>query len=260
MTHIADVSEFEKALTQPFRNRRLLEQAFIHRSYLNEAEEDSSLADNERLEFLGDSVLGMIVSELLYRRFPDQQEGDLTGIRSALVRQETLSLFAERLHMGDFLRLGRGEESSGGRTRPVTLCATFEAVVGAIYLDRGMRATEAFLLPLVESELRHIKASNLSKDAKSRLQEWAQSTTGATPRYKAVRTLGPDHAKVFIMQVSISGVACGIGQGRSKQAAAQGAAAMALSRLKQNAPEYEPNTELEAEWPLEEITIEKLQA
>ena len=260
MTHIADVSEFEKVLTRPFRNRALLEQSFIHRSYLNEAEEDTPLSDNERLEFLGDSVLSVVVSELLYLRFPAQQEGDLTGIRSALVRQETLSLFAERLRMGEFLRLGRGEETSGGRTRPVTLCATFEAVVGAIYLDRGMRAVKAFLLPLIESELGHIEAANLSKDAKSRLQEWAQTTVGATPRYKAVREIGPDHAKVFIMQVSIAGTACGVGKGRSKQTAAQEAAAMGLFRLRQDAPEYLPNAELEEEWPLPEVTLDDLVA
>ncbi|MBV7337898.1 ribonuclease III [Chloroflexi bacterium TSY] len=251
-----DIQEFEKIIGQTFQDRKLLQQAFVHRSYINEAEGELEISDNERLEFLGDSVLGFVVSELLYQRYPGYQEGNLTSVRSALVRQETLSALATKLQMGDFLWLGRGEESSNGRTRPVTLCATFEAVVGALYLDRGMEGVSNFLLPLMNEELSRIQRNNLAKDAKSRLQEWAQSNLGATPRYKKIADEGPDHAKIFTMRVSISSTEYGVGRGRSKQSAAQNAAAMALYRLDLDAPEYEADEELEALWPLPKLDLD----
>jgi len=174
-----DISEFEKLLPEPFLNKKLIEQAFIHRSYLNETDTIQELGDNERLEFLGDSVLEFVVSELIYRDFPEYTEGDLTEARSALVRQETLSRLAEERRMGEFLRLGRGEESSNGRERPVTLCATFEAVIGAIYLDRGIEYTKEYLHPIMIKELESIMGQ--IKDPKSRLQELIQYEVGALP-------------------------------------------------------------------------------
>ncbi|MCB0085888.1 MAG: ribonuclease III [Caldilineaceae bacterium] len=251
-----DIVEFEQLLPAPFADRALLQHAFIHRSYLNEVEDTNGLEDNERLEFLGDSVLGFVVSQLLFDRFPGYHEGDLTNLRSALVRQRMLSSLASRLHMGEYLHLGKGEEDSGGRTRPATLCATFEAVVGAIYMDRGIDAVHEFLLPIIERELEVVHGAAMAKDAKSRLQEWSQSILSARPHYKLLLADGPDHDKVFTMQTTIGGVAYGIGRGRSKQSATQSAAAMALYRLGLHAPEYQPNPELEAEWPLPDVDLD----
>ncbi len=248
------IQEFLAATGMRFGDVSLLERAFVHRSYVNEylleGMEDQAPADNERLEFLGDSVLSMIVSELLFTRYPNRQEGDLTTLRAALVRRETLARFATKLDLGDFLMLGNGEEESGGRTRPATLCATYEAVLGALYVDQGLEAVRAFVTPVVEAELLQIERSALEKDPKSRIQEWVQDTFGRTPRYKTVASEGPDHDKLFTIQVSAGGIACGVGQGRSKQEAAQLAAAHALFRLGQDAPEHLPNPELEAKWPL----------
>ena len=253
-----DPLAFEQECQVTFGDKSLLRQAFVHRSYLNEVDGTSEPGDNERLEFLGDAVIEFIVSEMLYERFPTYKEGELTGIRSALVRRETLSEFANKLHMGDYLLLGQGEEASGGRTRPVTLCATFEAVVGAIYMDQGLPTVRAFLEPIMEAELRRVEESVLSKDAKSRLQEWSQRDLGHTPRYKKIDQDGPDHARIFTMQATIDKKPVGVGQGRSKQEAEQVAAAMALYRLGQDAPEYVADEELAAQWPMADVTVEEL--
>jgi len=254
LNYPTDLAEFEAMLERPFQDKVLLQRAFTHRSYMNEIGEDDSLSDNERLEFLGDSILEFIVSEMLYDEFPEYKEGELTSLRSALVQQRTLAALAQRLNLGDFLLLGKGEEESGGRTRPVTLCATFEAVIGALYRDQGIETVKSFLLPLIEDEMTRILHTKLSKDPKSRLQEWAQSTLGARPRYETLESIGPDHDKLFTMQATIQGIACGLGRGRSKQAATQSAAAMALHRLGQPAPEYVPDPELESAWPLPDVT------
>lgn len=253
-----DISEFEAKLLRPFNEQKLLQQAFIHRSYINEAEDDEGWSDNERLEFLGDAVLDFFVSELLYNEYPDFQEGDLTSLRSTLVRQAMLSELAQAWEMGDFLWLGHGEESSGGRFRPVTLCATFEAVVGAIFLDQGMDAVCEFLLNVYEGRWESRKKP--TKDAKSRLQEWVQGELGKPPRYKVVDQDGPDHATTFTIQVRIDNVPCGVGKGLSKQLASQAAAAMALYFLGNEAPEYEENPELIAQWPVNEKPIDELLA
>ena len=247
----AEIAKLQSALTVKFRSMVLLQRAFIHRSYLNEVMEETDLADNERLEFLGDSVLGFVVSETLYARFPDYQEGPLTNLRAALVKRETLARLAENLHLGEFLWLGNGEEESGGRTRQATLCAVFEALVGALYLDQGVQAVRDFLLPIVNYELMMIEGTALDKDAKSRVQEWVQRDLKTTPRYKEAESSGPDHDKVFVMQVMIKGKIYGVGKGRSKAEATQAAAAMSLQRLGLPAPEYVPNPELEMRFNIE---------
>ncbi len=251
------IEKFMAATGMRFGDASLLERAFVHRSYVNEylveGVEDQAPADNERLEFLGDSVLSMIVSDFLFTRFPNRQEGDLTTLRAALVRRETLARFAIKLDLGEFLMLGNGEEESGGRSRPATLCATYEALLGALYVDQGLEAVRTFVLPVVEAELVQIERSALEKDPKSRIQEWVQDTFGRTPRYKTVASTGPDHDKLFTIQVSAGGIACGVGQGRSKQEAAQLAAAHALHRLGQLPPEYVPDPELEALWPMPDV-------
>jgi len=255
-----DISEFEQYITTPFINKKLLQQAFIHRSYINEIEDNEELEDNERLEFLGDSVLSFVVSEIIYRDFPQFTEGELTEVRSALVRQETLSRLAAEFRMGEFLKLGRGEESSNGRTRPVTLCATFEAVLGALFLDRGIDAVKLFLTPIMIQELARMDETERTKDPKSRLQELIQSNVGKPPRYEEVQRDGPDHASTFTMIVKVLKIGIGVGRGPSKQIASQHAAAMALFRLGRNAPEYEPDTELELEYPLEEKSLDDFMA
>lgn len=246
-----EIEKLQSMLSVKFHDMVLLQRAFIHRSYLNEVIEETDLADNERLEFLGDSVLGFVVSEALFARYPHFQEGSLTNLRAALVKRETLSRLADTLRLGEFLWLGNGEEDSGGRTRQATLCAVFEALVGALYLDQGVNAVRDFLLPIVNAELHMIETTALDKDAKSRLQEWVQRELKTTPRYKEVESHGPDHDRIFVMQVAIKGKIYGVGRGRNKAEATQAAAAMALFRLGLPAPEYVPNPELEGRFPLE---------
>ena len=247
---IPELSTFEQQNNLYFLDKVLLHRAFVHRSFLNEAGERAELEDNERLEFLGDSVLNFVVSEELYCRFPKHQEGALTNLRAALVRRETLARLAEQLRLGDYLLLGHGEEESGGRRRMATLCATFEALIGALYMDQGIDAVRNFALRLVGAELDRVQTLALEKDPKSRLQEFVQSTMNLTPRYKTVESHGPDHAKTFVMQVTIDHKIHGVGAGHSKQEATQAAAAMTLHRLGANAPEYVPNPALEAKYGL----------
>jgi ribonuclease-3 len=242
---VPSLSQLEDRLNIQFRDKTLLQQAFVHRSYLNELlSNNAKLLDNERLEFLGDAVLSYIFSDLLYRRFPDEMEGGLTNLRSALVRRETLARLATHLHLGVYLLLGHGEEESGGRKRPATLCATFEALVGALYLDQGMEICQQVVMRLFETELAKLDQSHQNKDAKSRLQEMAQENLGHTPRYKPIDSKGPDHDKYFVMVVQINGKPYGVGEGRSKQDASQQAAAMALYYLGAPLTSYKHDTTL----------------
>jgi ribonuclease-3 len=243
------LDQFDAEQRLHFRDRTLLQQAFVHRSYLNEQiNNDASLADNERLEFLGDSVIGFVVSDLLYRRFPTAREGELTHLRTMLVRRETLAALAMRMEMGSLLLLGVGEEDSGGRHRPATLCACFEALVGALFLDQGLDKVRDFITPAVEAVLAPMRLSLMPKDPKSRFQEWAQRTINTTPRYRVVDQSGPDHLKTFITVVTLKNEVMGVGKGNSKQDASQAAAASALYRAGEDAPEHVPDAEIEARW------------
>ncbi len=212
-----------------FRDGDLLRTALTHRSYLNEHPE-LDWEDNERLEYLGDAVLDFLLAEHLYLRMPQAREGELTALRAALVRRSTLARFAEHLGVGGALYMGHGEVESGGRERAATLCATFEALVGALYLDQGLNAVADLVMPLVESELSDARSEAVDKDPKSRLQELAQAMLGVTPRYRSVKAEGPDHAKIFTVEVSIGGTVRGAGEGPGKQVAAQHAAVDALAR------------------------------
>ena len=225
-----DINTLERALNISFDDKSLLHRAMIHRSYLNE-HPDFPLEDNERLEFLGDAVLDFVIGEYLYHRFPELPEGPLTSLRSALVRRDTLARFAAQLSLGQYLLMGHGEAESGGRGRPATLCATFEALVGALYLDQGLSSLVELLEPLIIPEIARILEEELHKDAKSRLQELAQGLMHHTPRYSTVSESGPDHAKEFTVQVTIGGRVYGHGKGLSKQQAAQEAAQDALERI-----------------------------
>lgn len=233
MTTLSESRDFESAfdlsrrLGLPFSNLALLTRAFTHRSYVNE--NPDSLEDNERLEFLGDAVLDFVVGAWVYHRFPEMPEGDLTKIRSAIVRNDQLALFARRLNLGGALRLGRGEFASGGRQRDGLLGSLFEALIGALYLDAGLKAVETFVHPLLEESYEFILDE--IHDPKSRLQEWAQSEKLGTPQYITVGSTGPDHAKVFEVEVRIQGLTYGRGQGSSKQVAARIAAQAALESL-----------------------------
>ena len=210
-----------------FEDRTLLRTALTHRSYLNE-HPDLDWEDNERLEYLGDAVLDFLLAEYLFHRFPNASEGELTALRAVLVRRDTLARLAAGLSLGQALFMGHGEVETGGRERPATLCAAFEALVGALYLDQGLARVSEFVLPLMEGELAAAQAEVADKDPKSRLQELAQGTLGLTPRYRTVRAEGPDHAKMFTVEVWIGDKVCGEGQGPSKQIAAQQAALDAL--------------------------------
>jgi ribonuclease-3 len=223
-----DLELFQQQLEVRFRDQSLLQRALTHRSYLNEHPDDA-LEDNERLEFLGDAVLDFIAGEWLYNRFPEMHEGRLTRLRASLVRTETLAEFGQECQLGQALRLGRGEEDSGGRHRQANLCRGYEALIGAIYLDLGMEAVRDFVLPFFEVALRSILANDADKDAKSLLQEWSQATLNLTPSYRTVAAAGPDHAKEFTVEVQIGDRVYGRGHGRSKQAAAQEAAQAALA-------------------------------
>ena len=220
-------SDLSRRLGLHFSNLSLLTRALTHRSYLNE--NPKALEDNERLEFLGDAVLDFIVGAWVYSRFPEMPEGELTKMRSALVRNDQLAVFARKLNLGVALRLGHGEFISGGHSRDGLLGSTFEAVIGALYLDAGLGAVEAFVNPMLEAE----RESVLTRihDPKSLLQEWAQSQKMGAPHYKTVSSSGPDHAREFDVDVEISGKVVGHGHGMSKHAAEHFAAQNALNSL-----------------------------
>ena len=207
----------------------LLSRALTHRSFLNEHPE--ALEDNERLEFLGDAVLDFVVGSWLYHHFPEMPEGDLTRMRSALVHTEQLADFAVKIKLGNALRLGRGESQAGGRTRPALLCDTFEALIGAIYLDGGIMAVSDFIEPLLVEASEDILLNNKNEDPKSLFQEWAQSQGYMAPSYVTKNSSGPDHSKIFEVEVLLNGEPFGKGEGPSKQAAAKLAAQQALIRL-----------------------------
>lgn len=213
----------------PLTHLHLLSRAMTHRSYVNEHPE--ILEDNERLEFLGDAVLDFVVGAWLYNRCPEMNEGELTRARSALVRTEQLAEFARRLELGKAMRLGRGELAAGGRERSILLCATFEALIGAIYLQGGIPAVEKFIVPLLEKTRDTTLVNPAALDPKSRLQEWSQAQKLGTPRYFTLNIQGPDHARLFEVEVRIGDKAYGRGNGPSKQAATQAAAQAALEHL-----------------------------
>jgi ribonuclease-3 len=229
------LSRLETALGLKFKNLSLLRQALVHGSYLNEAHA-SGLESNERLEFLGDAVLGLIVSHKLYREFPLLDEGDLTQLKTSLIRWETLARAAERLSLGDYLLLGRGEKLTGGQQRPSNLACAFEAIVGAALLDSGLTKARALVLRCLKPELAQVTAGKVTLDSKSRLQQMAQSRWQAMPSYRTVAAEGPDHAKVFTVEVLVDDRALGQGQGRSKKEAENKAAQQALKAIDTDEP------------------------
>jgi len=213
-----------------FQDPSLAIRALTHRSFANE--HPGKWEDNERLEFLGDAVLDFVSGAWVYHRFPDSPEGRLTRLRSALVRTETLAGFARKLDIGSLLRLGRGEEETGGRDRPANLCGAFEALIGALYLDQGAEAARRFVEPLFEEAAERILEEQGEIDAKSLLQEWSQAERSLTPRYVTAEERGPDHEREFTVEVYLGDELWGAGIGPSKQAAAQAAALEALGHIR----------------------------
>lgn len=227
-----DLNTIEKDLKLKFENKDLLKTAFIHRSFLNEHPEEK-LPHNERLEFLGDAVLGIIVSRHLYDSYPGHPEGDLTNFRSSLVNAKTLAKASSSLNLGDFLFLSKGEEATGGRKRQYILANTLEALIGAIFVDRGLEEAAKFVQKHLLVYLSEIIEKKLYKDFKSQLQEKAQEDLGITPTYKLLGEEGPDHAKIFRIGVQIGKNKAAEGQGNSKQEAEQEAAKKALEKWSQ---------------------------
>ncbi len=218
--------ELEEILGVHFQDPRYLKLALTHRSYIYETS-GAGQSSNERLEFLGDSILALISADYLYRTFPNLSEGELTDVRAVLVRTETLARFARDLNLGKFLLMGRGEQNSGGGQR-VLACA-FEAVLGAIYLDQDVEAARRFLLPWLDPIAHTIVEKRLFKDSKSLFQEHAQAHEGITPSYRVVSQEGPSHNREFTVEVLLGDQVAGRGQGRNKQAAEQEAARGALT-------------------------------
>ena len=221
-----DHKSIEKILGVEFSKPELIRQAFIHRSYINE-HSSSGLSHNERLEFLGDAVLELVVTAHLYRNF-DNPEGELTSWRSALVKTESLAAQAQKLELGQYLQMSRGEAKNGGRERVALLANLFEAIIGAIYLDHGYEAAKNFVHEHIIAQLDQILSSRSYIDAKSQFQELAQERENTTPHYRVVSEEGPDHDKIFEVAVFLGAVEKGRGKGNSKQSAQQAAAADAL--------------------------------
>ena len=228
------VEAIQRDLRMRFSDPTILREALTHRSYLNEI--NQAWPSNERLEFLGDAVLGLLTTDYLFRRFPDLGEGDLTNLRSALVRTETLARFAHDIDLGRYLFLGRGEEMSHGRRRPAGLACAFEALLGAIYMDAGYDRARAFALGFVEPELAAVVDGRLHRNAKSVLQELVQAQMQQTPSYHLVEETGPDHAKSFTIEVRVGSEVLGRGHDRSKRGAEQSAAEIALRKLTRPQP------------------------
>ena len=222
-----DFGSFENRIGYTFRQKRLLEQAFTHRSYLNENREEGR-EHNERLEFLGDAVLELVVTEFLYAKYPEKPEGELTAYRAALVNTQSICDAATKLGMNDYLLLSRGEARDTGRARQIILANAFEALIGAIYLDGGYEAAQKFIADQLFAKTDDVVEKRLWQDAKSRLQEIAQELSGITPKYELLNQTGPDHNKQFVVGAYIGSEKVATGEGHSKQEAEQDAAQKAL--------------------------------
>lgn len=226
-----DFSALEKTLGVAFKNKSLLTQAFVHRSYLNENPQ-IGVGNNERLEFLGDAVLELAVTEYLYAEYPEKSEGELTSWRAALVNTKMISAAAGKLNFGDFLLLSRGEAKEDGKSRQYILANTFEAFIGALYLDQGYDPCQEFIKNNLLTELPEIIAKKLYKDAKSRFQEVAQEIAKITPVYRVLAEKGPDHAKHFTVGVYLGDELVARGGGYSKQEAEEETAKKAMEAKK----------------------------
>jgi len=225
--NIREFNSFEKKVGFVFEDKALLQLAFTHRSFVNENRQLTE--HNERLEFLGDAVLELVVTEHLFSKFPDKAEGELTAVRAALVNTQSISVAAKKLGMNDYLLLSKGEANDTGRARQYILANTFEAFIGALHLDQGYVSSSVFIANTLFDNVDEIVEKKLWQDAKSKLQELAQEHMSITPNYKSVSEIGPDHNKVFTIGVMFDEVEIAQGSGKSKQEAQQDAAQKALT-------------------------------
>jgi ribonuclease-3 len=224
------LDDLEKKIGIEFKDKELLQRAFVHRSHLNETK--GKRVSNERLEFLGDSVLSFLTSGYLYTNYPDFEEGILTNIRSSLVKTTTLAEVARTLGLGELLLLSHGEEASGGRNNPSLLADAFEALLGALYLDQGIEQARSFLTVFLLPKSKEIVDTKAYVDYKSLLQEIIQQQSRVSPIYQVVKSEGPDHAKIFWVQALVNTTLLGSGSGKSKQEAEQMAAMNALEKMR----------------------------
>lgn len=222
-----DFAEFEDKIEYVFKNKDLIKRAFTHRSYINEVRQ-AGLKHNERLEFLGDAVLELVITEFLFEKYPNKPEGELTAVRAALVNTTSISGAASDLEMNDFLLLSKGEAKDTGRARQFILANTFEAVIGAIYLDGGYDPAQVFIEKSLFKKADEIVNKRLWQDPKSRFQEMAQEQQSITPTYNTLEEEGPDHDKHFTVGVFLGENLIAKGEGKSKQEAEQEAARKAL--------------------------------
>jgi ribonuclease-3 len=227
----AKIKELVQLLNLPEGDRSLLLQAITHTSYVNE-NKNGYLQDNERLEFLGDAVLELIVSEYLFTHYPEKSEGSLTKIRAAVICEHTLAKRAKIIRLGEFMLLGRGEEITGGRERNSLLADAFEAVIGALYLNYGLDRAKSFVLSQIVPEINCVVKGEYGWDYKTSLQEVVQRNGSANLHYKIVGETGPDHEKIFTVELFLDGVSISKGSGRSKKEAEQAAAELAYHLLK----------------------------
>lgn len=225
-----DIADLEKFLGIDFSDQKILTQALTHRSYLNEIKEE--ISSNERLEFLGDAVLELIISDYLFKTYPYYPEGKLTNLRSAIVNTKCLATVAAKLKLGEFLYLSKGEESGGGRNNESLLADVFESVLGAIFIDQGIKQVEKFLKKNLFPVILEIEKNGTYHDYKSMLQEKAQEKYKITPTYSVLKEEGPDHAKIFYSAVSVENKKIGEGKGKSKQEAEQDAARAGLASIR----------------------------
>ena len=226
---MADWNALQSKLGITFNDSSLLQQAFVHRSYLNE-NPDFRLGSNERLEFLGDALLGVVIAGFLFQEFQDLSEGELTKLRSDLVRQDSLARLASTLGLGEYLYLGQGEEKGGGRKRSRNMACTLEALIGAAYVDQGFAEAQGLVLRVFAASICDLRELGQASDHKSKLQELIQAERQERPAYRLVEAVGPDHDKTFVVEVVVAGETLGRGSGKSKQAAEKDAAKQALEK------------------------------
>jgi len=233
-TRKRDLRVFENRAGIRFKNTDLLNQAFSHRSYANESSSDTD--NNERLEFLGDSVLGLVAAEFLYSELPDRPEGELARIKSFVVSEDSLAEIALRLSVDSCLLIGKGEENSGGRRKKAILADAMEAIIGAYFLDSGFRNARGFVRAILEPQIRKVLEDRHQKDYKTLLQEYVQKRFHSYPKYLLEKKTGPDHDRTFWMTVTVDGTVYGPGKGKNKKSAEQNAANIAYTRLTEDQP------------------------
>jgi ribonuclease-3 len=226
------IEKLQKIIRVKFKNKSLLLKALTHRSFVNES--GRSIIDNERLEYLGDSVLGLVVNEYLFKHFEDYREGKLAKIKSAVVSEASLSKIAKRLRLGNYVFMGKGEEQSGGRERMSILANTLEAIIGAIYLDAGLKSSRKFILSLIKEDIESVNNLTYLRDPKTTLQEYVQKKYKERPLYRVIEERGPDHRKEFTVQLIINGQEIATGDGPSKRIAETNAARTYLKKIEEN--------------------------